>query len=130
MTTYLLDTNVLIEFLKGKPPAGSAIVRLLDRGAVLASCSVTVAEFYSGEVPGRQPVWDSFIAGLEFWANTFEDAIEAGNYRRDFSRRGIQLSVTDTLVAATARHMGATLLTENLKDFPMTDIQVVSLAEA
>jgi hypothetical protein len=26
--------------------------------------------------------------------------------------------------------MGAALLTENLKDFPMTDIQVVSLAEA
>ncbi len=130
MTTYLLDTKVLIDFVKGRSAADSAIVRLLDRGAILASCSVTVAEFYSGEIAGRQPVWDRFIAGLEFWTNTFEDAVEAGNYRREFSGRGIQLSVTDTLVAATARSRGATLLTEDLKDFPMTDIRVMSLAEA
>jgi len=35
--------------------------------------------------------------------------------------------VPDTLIAAVARRVGATVVTDNAKDFPMDDIQVMSI---
>ncbi|MGI8549543.1 MAG: hypothetical protein ACR2PL_01930 [Dehalococcoidia bacterium] len=39
------------------------------------------------------------------------------------------LSPEDTLIAAVARAVGATIITENAKDYPMTDVKLLSLRE-
>ena len=36
-----------------------------------------------------------------------------------FARQGVQLAMTDSLVAAVANDVGATIVTTNIKDFPM-----------
>ena len=52
----------------------------------------------------------------------------AGAYRYTFLRQHRKkLPTADTLIAAVARHQHATLLTNNVRDFPMTDIVVERL---
>ena len=68
---------------------------------------------------------DLLLDTLDYHEITREIAKEAGRYRYEFSRQGIALSTPDTLVAATAIARGATLITANIRDFPMDDIQPV-----
>lgn len=95
-------------------------------GHELGACPITVAEFYSGQDPGDRPFADAFIDSLTFWPIPAEVALVAGGYRWTFAKRGRQLGVADALIAATARHYGAVLVTSNGRDFPMTDITVVA----
>jgi len=53
--------------------------------------------------------------------------MHAGQDRYSFARRGRTLSITDMLVAATAREHQAILVTGNVKDYPMTDIDIFPL---
>jgi len=125
---YLLDTDVLIDVTKGREPATSWVANLMAPGCVLCSCAVTIAEYYSGEAKGSYPDRDEFVGTLAYLDAPSEAAEAAGEYRRSFARRGIQLSTQDVLVAAIARHHGATVVSRNAKDFPMDDVRVVSLA--
>ena len=63
--------------------------------------------------------------GLEYYLVSREAAKEAGRYRYEFARRGITLSTTDTLMAATAIAEGAILITANTRDFPMEEIELL-----
>lgn len=125
---YLLDTDVLIDLTKARQPAVSWVARLPTRLSILCSCAITVAEYFAGETRGMFPARDAFVDSLVYLETPPEVAEFGGDYRRSFARRGIQLSTQDTLVAAVACHHGATLVTRNLKDFPMDDVRLVSLA--
>ena len=46
---------------------------------------------------------------------------------REFRERAVTLSMTDTLAAAVALEQGAVLLTDNMRDFPVDGLPVVSL---
>ena len=127
MNRFLLDTSALIRFLKGREPAVSIIAGLLAEGAQLGACAVTVAEFYAGVPRGENARWDVFIDSLAYWETPRDVAELGGEYRRAFRRQGVSLSATDTLVAAVARAQTAAVVTENAKDFPMSDIEVVPL---
>jgi len=128
MTSYLLDTNILIDYSRGVPAAVEAVQTLIETGAELGLCAICVAEFFSGVQPGRYPAVDQFLRELDYWPITYDDALRAGAYRYHFARQGIQLSMTDMLIAAVAHRVGATVLTENVKDFPMDDLTAISLA--
>ena len=52
MTRYLLDTDALISYSKGRQPAVSRITQLIDQGDELGVCAVNVAEFFAGLAPG------------------------------------------------------------------------------
>lgn len=125
---YLLDSSALIWYVRGNPTAVRVIQELAENGEDLGVCAICVAECYSGATLGTHPETDAFIRALDYWSITYDDAMQAGTYRHLFARRGIQLSTQDTLIAAVARRVGATIVTENLKDFPMDDIRAVSLS--
>ncbi len=124
---YLLDTDVLIDVTKGREPVTSWVANLAVPGIVLCSCVVTIAEYYAGEAKGSYPDRDALIDSLKYLDAPIEAAEAAGEYRRSFARRGIQLSTQDVLVAAVARHHGAIVVSRNVKDFPMDDVRVESL---
>ena len=65
------------------------------------------------------------FAGLEVLAIDLAAAWQAGEWRRDFSARGITLWQADCLIAATAKMNGAALVTGNPKDFPMAGVDLV-----
>jgi predicted nucleic acid-binding protein len=53
----------------------------------------------------------------------------AGELKRDFSKKGATLSVTDSLIAAVAIDYQLALLTDNTKDFPMKNLKLYPLPE-
>lgn len=57
---------------------------------------------------------------------TGEIAEEAARMLRSFSARGITLDAFDALIAATARLEDLTLLTYNVRHYPMKDIEVIA----
>jgi predicted nucleic acid-binding protein len=58
---------------------------------------------------------------------TFESGVVAGRYRSEFRRRGITLPATDALIAAVAFERQATVITANVRHFPMDDIRIEPL---
>ena len=129
MSLYLLDTSALIDYSKGFEPSTSRIQELLAQGDLLGVCGVNLAEFYTGVLPGDRPKWDAFVAALEYWDLSRSAAIQAGVYRNILAKKGQILSTTDMLVAAAAMERGATLLTDNVKHFPVRGLKVQSIRQ-
>lgn len=129
MSRYLLDTTALIDFSKAREPAFSLVHGLLGNGDELGVSPINVTEFYAGLAPAQWEVWDEFFEPLLLWPISLSAAKQAGRFRYDFAREGITLSTTDTLVAAVALEQGATLVTSNVKDYPMAEISLLPLYE-
>jgi predicted nucleic acid-binding protein len=127
MTRYLLDTDALIDFSRGIEPASSSIISWLDGSDVVAVCPVTVAEFFAGLAIEEAFQWTGFIAALPYWEISIEAAMHAGQYRYAFARTGQRITITDALLAAVAQEQGATLVTGNVKEFPMRGLSLLSI---
>jgi tRNA(fMet)-specific endonuclease VapC len=124
---YLLDTDTLIDCILGTGNTRERIQELIERKEEIALCPVTVAEVYSGLSEKRRIKWESWLLSLSYWHISFDVAAQAGTYRKTASESGRRLSTTDSLLAALARDKGATLLTSNIKDYPMRDVRILSL---
>jgi len=122
---YLLDTTVLIDYLRGQSAVVDLLTALGGEGHQLGVCCINVAELYAGLSPQQQARANRLIDSLEFYDVSRETAKQAGRFRFDFARRGVILAVTDGLIAATATQEGATLITANIRDFPMEELQLL-----
>jgi predicted nucleic acid-binding protein len=91
-------------------------------------CPINVAEFYAGIDAQHRPVRDLFFASLHYWSISQRAAIQAGQWRYQFARQGVQLPTTDTLVAAVADEQQAIIITGNVKDYPM-GVQLLPLTK-
>jgi predicted nucleic acid-binding protein len=125
MARYLLDTSVIIEFSRRREPSHALVHRLMQSNDDIGTCSIVVAEFFSGIGAGDHPAWRTFFSTLDFWLISQDVAEQAGHYRYTFSKRGIALALPDTLIAAVAVKEDATLVTVNDRHFPMTDIRLL-----
>ncbi len=127
MTQYLVDTSVLIDASKGQTWAWQGLRDLAVRGDQLAVCAISVGEFYAGAPTGKHPKMDKLIASMDYWDIPRDVAVAAGQLRYEAARRGAILHLPDAVTAAVALVQGATVLTENVKDFRALDAPVVSL---
>lgn len=127
MSAFIVDSDGLISYEHRNPAVMDLLDGLYAQGHVLGSCGVTIAEFYSGRDRGADRSIDAFVDTLTYWPIEFEDAVQAGRWRFEYRRAGIQLTATDMLIAAVAKRVGATVITGNVKDFPMDDVTVQSL---
>jgi tRNA(fMet)-specific endonuclease VapC len=123
----LLDTTVLIDLSREPELVFPALRGLIVSGGTLGVCAISVAEFFAGVPRGERHYLEDRIADFEYWDISWEAAVLAGMYRFDFARQGIAIQITDALMAATAVTMNATLVTNNVKDFPMAGLRVVPL---
>jgi predicted nucleic acid-binding protein len=125
---YLLDSTVVIDWLNGIPEAAALLSDLVLRGHTLALNAAGVAEIYSGLAEDELRVADQFVDDCEYWDFSLEDAVLAGAYRYKYARQGITLSVPDMLMAAQAVSRDATLVTGNIKHFPMPELKLLRLS--
>lgn len=130
MALYLLDTDAIIDYLLGVSSSVTLIQDLHDRGDTLCVCEVVIAEVYAGLRPQHREAAEELLASCTFLPTTAALARQAGTWRYDFARKGVQLSTTDTLVAATAHGHDATIVTGNVKDYPMPEIVLLALERA
>ena len=111
----LIDTDVLIDYLRGHPRAVAFISALPDTVYI---SSIAVAELHVGVREGRERVaLADLLSTLSCLDVSAEIAQQAGLLRRDFGRsHGVGLN--DAIIAATALAHGLQLCTLNVKHFP------------
>lgn len=121
---FLLDTTILIDFFRGRKDAVDTLNRLVEAG-LLACCPITVAEVFSGARPEELPEIEEFFKALLFYPVGYKTARRAGLYRREYGKKGISLSIADTIIAAVAVENSLTLVTKNVRHFPMPELVVI-----
>jgi len=124
MARYLLDTTVIIDFLRGKESIVSLLKRLADEGASLGCCPINIAEVYSGMREEEREVTEEFLDCLEFHPITREVAKMAGEIRRRYLRRGVTIPLPDAMIAAVAIANDLILLTGDKRHYPMPELKV------
>ena len=127
MALYLLDSDVVINYIARVPLTVAMIDELYQRGDRLCTCDVVIAEVYSGMRPERERVTSGLLAGMEYLETSPGIATQAGRWRYDFSRQGRSLATTDVLIAATGLAYGATVITGNVRDYPMAEVSLLPL---
>ena len=124
MTTYLLDTSVIIDLLNGKRKRDELLKTLLSQGDLLSCCAVNVSEVYAGMRPKEEPKSEQFLQSLDYYEITWQVARRAGLLKRDYSKKGQTLTLPDTTIAAVALEYDLTLITDNLKHYPMPELKL------
>ena len=118
----LLDTDVLIDYLRGSDPAVRYFAEAQER---LLISAVSVAELYAGVKGEAEEIQlADFIASFEIAEIDFPTARQGGLFRNQYFRsHGVGLA--DALIAASAIRCAACLITLNQKHFPMlSDVEV------
>lgn len=125
----MLDTSVLIDLGRRVPSTVDRLTRLLREENVATVTPVQLTEYWRGLRATDEPCWIRFFEQIDCVSLTRLHGLEAGRMRSHFRRQGIQISATDSLIAAAALDLDATLLTENPKDFPALAGRIVSLRD-
>jgi len=113
---YLLDTDILIEYIRARAQA----VKFVDNldGELLVS-AVTVAELYAGARDDtEQQKLDDLFSAFSFIPVDKTIAKQGGRYRYQYGKSH-GTGLMDALIAATAETEGATFVTFNRRHFPM-----------
>lgn len=122
MADYLLDSNVLIQHLRGHRPTTDLLKRLALEGH-LGIATISRTEVVLGMRAHGRKVTLNFLDSLSCYALDVMIADEAGELVRHYRQQGITLDIPDAIIAATALHNDLMLLTYNPKHFPMVDLQ-------
>ena len=115
----VLDTSVLIDHLRGRPRAATALIPdAIARGDELSSPHVVRAELLVGMRASEEDATRDLLR-LISWYDVDESVAEAGALGRRYlaSRPGID--VADLIIAAHTRQLDAEIKTTNVKHFPM-----------
>jgi predicted nucleic acid-binding protein len=126
LSTYLLDSDVLFDVLKGIERAVRLLRSLRAQGHELAVMTVVIAEVFAGTPPELRDDIELFLGGFRSLPLSDQGARRAGEMRYDFDRLGRPLATTDLLIAATALEHGATLVTRNVRDYPIAELNVLT----
>jgi hypothetical protein len=114
--SFLLDTDVLVDFLRGHH---KAVAFINTHSARIILSSIVVAELYAG-VKGdtEQAALEDFVSLFRVIPVSAEIAKAGGLYKRDYGKsHGVGLA--DAILAATAEVEDAELKTLNKKHYPM-----------
>ena len=117
----LIDTDVLIEYLRGRD---RAVEYLEGLRADLYVSVISVAELFAG-VRGEEEEASlkQFLLTFTVLPVTQKVAQLGGLYRREY-RASHGTGIADALIAATAEDSGAGLVSFNRRHFPMVEITV------
>lgn len=124
MIKYLLDTNICIYVIKRRPV--EVLTKFNNAAGYLAISSITLAELLHGVEKSQhlnknlQAVED-FCSRLDVISYDDKAAAHYGEIRAELERAGTPIGVNDLHIAAHARSLGTTLVTNNMKEFARVD---------
>ena len=120
MTRFLLDTNLCINFMRGRQWARNALasVQVPD----VAVSVVTVGVLHEGAHRSDSPARDmakteQFLKPLAMLPYGREEAMQWGLIEARLHKAGQPIEAEDSMIAATAIVHGLTLVTGNTKHF-------------
>jgi len=121
MAIFMLDTDIASYIMKR---SDDAVLRRLRTVAVSDVCISAIAKAeleYGVEVSPRrqrdQQALDAFLRHVAVLDFPGEAAAEYGRIRAGLKARGTMIGANDLLIAAHARCLGLTLVTNNTREF-------------
>jgi predicted nucleic acid-binding protein len=117
----MVDTTVLIDHLRGHQGARTCLRDSIARGDDLWSVPVVRTEVLAGARPSELDDTRALLESLRWLDVTIEIADAAGELAARYRRSHSGIDIVDYLVAAAVQRLGATLLTRNVRHFPMID---------
>ena len=117
---YLVDTDWVVDYLKGRPPIVTRLSVLALDG--LAVSLITYGEIYEGIYYGRNSAqheagFRNFLRGVVLLPLDQAIMRRFARVRGELRSRGQLIGDPDLLIAATALHFDLTLLTHNVRHF-------------
>lgn len=110
---YLLDTTVVVEYLRGSEPAANYLANLISPTISI----ITQAEIYQGANNKKEFLnWDKTLNRFTILTLNKEISDKSINLIRNY-HLSHGLIILDALIAATAVTFNLTLVTENKKHF-------------
>lgn len=117
----MLDTNICIYIIKQKPEA--VLKRFLEyQVGDLGISSITLSELRYGVAKSKQrqrntEALDEFVTPLDIALFDEEAALAYGDVRAELEKAGTPIGAMDMLIAAHAVSLGATMVTNNTREF-------------
>ena len=124
MTDHLLDSTALVDYFHQVQAIHNLLEQLERQGHRISVSTVGLVELYSGFNQQERVIADAVVDGWLYHEITPPIAKEAGRIRYEYLRQGTTLSVPDTLTAAVAIAHDSTLVTNNVRHFPMEGIRL------
>jgi predicted nucleic acid-binding protein len=119
---YLLDTDVVIEWLRRDDRVVTWLKEHDRRGDFMALTPISIAEIYAGLRRREEFILGDILKVLHCVEVDERVGRKAGHYRQRFGRsHGVE--VADALIAGTAHVHGLVLCSRNLRHYPMRDIR-------
>ena len=118
---YMLDTNIVAFAKNNRPEIVLERMRRFDPSDLCVSV-VTLAEleygvFNSSNPERNQLALTLFLANIEVVPFGDDAAVEYGRIRADLRRKGTPIGANDLMIAAHAKSLGMTLVTNNTREF-------------
>jgi predicted nucleic acid-binding protein len=125
MNNVLIDTDVLIEILRGNQRVFSFAAQLQQEKKGLFYSPVTKAEIVHGMRTGEEDAINALFPAMECVVIDDTMGKQAGLYLARFYRSH-NLQIGDAFIAATAKVSKMSLLTNKRKHYPMPDLEILT----
>ena len=122
---FLLDTDVLVWVLRGKKEIIEKVSELKDE-APLSISVISIAEIYKNIFPSELPTTEDYLNQHIIFDVDQKTAKIGGFYWQQYVKQLKNLNLVDCLIAATANVNNLTLVSLNIKHFPMKDIKTLN----
>ena len=118
---YMLDTNIVAFAKNNRPEIVLERMGQFEPGDLCVS-SITLAEleygvFNSSNPDRNQLALTLFLASIEVVPFGDDAAVEYGRIRADLRRKGTPIGANDLMIAAHAKSLAMTLVTNNTREF-------------
>ena len=123
---YMLDTNIVAYAKNNRPEVVYERMSRFDPEDLCVSV-ITLAEleygvFNSSNPERNQLALTLFLANIEVVPFNDDAAVEYGRIRADLKRKGTPIGANDLMIAAHAKSLGVTLVTNNTREFERVEV--------
>jgi tRNA(fMet)-specific endonuclease VapC len=116
-TRLCLDTSLLIDYLKGREPAASAVEKAVKEYACYVT-SITVYELLFGVARAKREIGEQALLGVMIVLPLSDAAARrAANLHAELISRNQDIGVKDVLIAAICLEEALPILTTNERHF-------------
>lgn len=122
MNDYLLDSDVIIWFLRGKEEVVT-LIKNLAKDKLLGCSPLSIIEIKLGMKKGEEDETNLFFDTIKVWEIDKQIATEAANYIMQYRKKGVTIDFIDATIAATCKLKNLILMTYNIDHYPMQEVK-------
>lgn len=123
MAKFLIDSDIIIWFLRGRKQT-LELLEELQKSGVPACSPISIVEVQLGIKKGEERKTSGFLNSLEVCPITRDIANSAGEYIREYKKRGTSLNIPDAIIGATCILHDFVLVTYNKKHYPFKELKI------